>query len=552
VSPTKTARALPLPTIPPNLGRLAERFDLADADIRDQAEKAASAVRRLADLWERNGTADAAVLRSLRAIAKRHAIRMPNKTGLAERINRMCDAGFWRRALRYRFKAVELTAIQRGAVHAHASPYVSDKGLRRHRRHTEQMAALEAINQTTGEAVPMPELVEASLANPAHRRSALMARIKGIETSAAARGHVGLFLTLTCPSRMHPRQRKTGAPNPAYDGRWFPTRAHRYLCRVWGRAMRAAAHQGLHAYGLRVVEPHHDACPHWHVLAFIAADQAEAFIALMRDYALRDSSNERGAQLRRFIVERIDPAKGSAAGYVAKYVSKSIDGHGVDGDTETNEGGKSAAARQVAWARIWNIRQFQFFGVPAITPAREFYRVAGETLPGEALPALHAACKANDYAAWLATTEAHGLRLAVEYSQRPSTRYRGETTKAVQGLRVEGGDLGGTLQITTRCDTWRIEPRPKTSAESVAGVSASEGPCPSWTRINNSAGLDFKGLFPDALPEGMDVWGDAGAAEEVSRTGHRYPVQDVAIGDQPARSVARRPDGARTSTEGRA
>lgn len=61
-------------TTPPNLWRLAERFDLADADIRDQAEKAATAVRRLADLWERNGTADAAVLRSLRAIAKRHAI----------------------------------------------------------------------------------------------------------------------------------------------------------------------------------------------------------------------------------------------------------------------------------------------------------------------------------------------------------------------------------------------------------------------------------------------------------------------------------------------
>lgn len=287
------------------------------------------------------------------------------------------------------------------------------------------------------------------------------------------------------------------------------------------------------------------------MLAFIAADQAEAFIALVRDYALRDSPNESGAQQRRFTVERIDPAKGSAAGYVAKYVSKSIDGHGVDRDTETNEGGKSAAVRQVAWARVWNIRQFQFFGVPPITPVREFFRVAGETLPGEALPVLHAACKANDYAAWLATTEAHGLRLALEYSQRPSTSYRGETTettKAVQGLRIDGGDLGGSLQITTRCDTWRIEPRPKTSATSAAGVIASEGLCPSWTRINNSAGLDFKGLFPDALPEGMDVWGDAGEAEEVSRTGHRYPVQDVAIGDQPARSVARRADHARTAT----
>lgn len=540
------------PTTPPGLCHLAERFDLSDDDIRDQAEKAASSVRRLADLWGRNGTDDAAVLRSLRAIAKRHAIRMPNKAGLAERINRMCDAGFWRRALRYRFKAVELTAIQRGAVHAHASPYVSDKALRRHQRHarriTEQMAALEAINQTTGEAVPMPELVAASLANPAHRRSALMARIKGIETSASARGHVGLFLTLTCPSRMHPRLKKSGAANPVYDGLWFPTRAHRHLCKVWGRAMRAAAHQGLNAYGLRVVEPHHDACPHWHMLAFIDAAKADSFATLMRGYALRDSPTERGAQERRFTVKRIDPTKGSAVGYVAKYVSKGIDGHGVDGDSETSQDGQSAARRQIAWARVWNIRQFQFFGVPPITPTREFFRVAGDTLPGEALPALHAVCKANDYAGWLATTEVHGLRLAVEYSERPSTRYRGETTKAIQGVRVDGGDLGGTLQITTRCDTWRIEPRPKTSAASAAGVSASEGPCPSWTRINNSAPLDFKELFPGALPEGVEVWGDAGEAEEASRTGHRYPVQDKAIGDQPARTVARRTVNARTST----
>ena len=46
----------------------------------------------------------------------------------------------------------------------------------------------------------------------------------------------------------------------------------------------------------------------------------------MRRHALRDGPDERGAQARRFTVERIDPAKGSAVGYVAKYVSKSIDG----------------------------------------------------------------------------------------------------------------------------------------------------------------------------------------------------------------------------------
>lgn len=531
---------------PAHLPRLADRFDLPDDDLREQAEKAAERVQRLADLWTHNGTEPAVILKTLRRIAKRHCIYPPNQRGVQAQVSRMCDAGFWRRALRYRFKAVELTAIQRGAVHKHASPYVSDRALRRHERHAarmvEQMAALEAINQTTGETRPMNDLIDASLANPANRRRALMARIKGIEVHALAKGHVGLFLTITCPSRMHPRSSVTGASNPAYDGTW-PTKAHKYLGRVWARALRAAAHLSMKAYGLRVVEPHHDACPHWHVLAFIDADQADTFVSLVRGYALRDTPNEPGAQSHRFKVERIDPTKGSAVGYVAKYVSKSIDGEGVESDTESDGDGEQAARRQIAWARTWNVRQFQFFGVPAITPTREFYRVAGETLPGEVLPELHAACKANDYAAWLATAEAHGLSFGVDYSERPSTRYRGETTKAVQGVRVAGGDLAGLLQITTRHDAWRIERRPKTAA----GQASSPPTSPPWTRINNSASVDLEGFFPDAVPAGVEVWGDAEGLGEVSRAGHRYPTQDEAIGDQPARRVSRPLDDATTS-----
>jgi Bacteriophage replication gene A protein (GPA) len=548
-----SAAACPEPTIPPQLSRLADRFDLPDDDLHEQAERAAAGVQRLADLWTHNSTDPTLILKTLRRIAKRHCIYAPNQRALQAQINRMCDAGFWRRALRHRFKAVELTAIQRGAVHRHASPYVSDKALRRHQRHAarmaEQMAALEATNQTTGEVVAMPELIEASLANPANRRRALMARIKGIETSALAKGHVGLLLTITCPSRMHPRRSQSGAANAAYDGTW-PTKAHAYLRRVWARATRAAAHQGIAPYGVRVVEPHHDACPHWHILAFVAPEQAEALIAIVRDYALRDTPDERGAQERRFTVIRIDPAQGSALGYVAKYVSKSIDGEGVESDTETARDGRDAARRQIAWARTWGVRQFQFFGVPAITPTREFYRVAGETLPGQVLPELHTACKANDYAAWLAMVDAHGLRFGVDYSERPSTRYRDETTKAVQGVRVQGGDLPGLLQITTRHDTWRIDSRPKTRGASSQEQAADAGLCTPWTRINNSAVLDLEGLFPGVLPEGVEVWGDAGEAEEVSRPGHRYPGQDEAIGDQPARSVARRPGDARTSADG--
>jgi hypothetical protein len=501
---------------PHHLPRVAALFDIPEDELTEQASRAAGSVQRLADLWARHGTADATVLRSLRSIAKRHAVKMPDKAGLQQRVNRMADAGWWRRALRKRFQAVELHQIQAGAVHRHASPYVSAKALRRHERNAarleQQMAGLEAVNQATGEAIHMPELIDASLSNPAHRRRALMARIKGIEASANAKGHAALFLTLTCPSCMHPRH-FSGARNNRYDGT-RPNLAQRYLRWVWSKAMRRAEHLGLTSYGLRVVEPHHDACPHWHMLVFTPADQAEAFVNNLRAYALAVDPDEPGAAEHRFTVERIDPAKGSAVGYVAKYVSKAIDGEGVDGDSETTGDGRSTARRQIAWARTWGIRQFQFFGVPPITPTRELYRVDGETLPGHALRELHSACKANDYAAWLATVEAHGLRFRVDYSEQPSTRYRDETSKAIQGLHIQGGDLPGALQLTTRCDTWRIQPRAKAGAGSTWSEGASPAPETPWTRFNNSATLDFKGLFPDALPadvENFEGWRDAGA-----------------------------------------
>ncbi|RZL04442.1 MAG: hypothetical protein EOP36_00050 [Rubrivivax sp.] len=484
------------------LADFAQAFDLSDDEITSAADRAASSVQRLADLWQHHGTPEAAVLRTLRRVASGHCVTLPSKEGLKQRLNRMVDPGWWRRALRQRLQAVELHQIHRGAVHRRASAYVSPQAMRRFEANRKRLAtlmeSLEAVNEVTGEVIPLQDLINASQANPANRRKAMMARIKGIETHAKAQGHEAIFLTITCPSRMHPRH-FTGASNERYD-HTSPRRAQAYLGRLWNAAMRHAAHQGLTPYGMRVVEPHHDACPHWHVLVFIPASQVEAMAAIVRAYALTDSPNEPGAQERRFTVERIDPAKGSAVGYVAKYVSKSIDGEGVASDDESESTGADASRRIVAWSRTWRVRQFQFFGVPSITPTRELYRMDEGTLPGQALREAHQACKANDYAAWLSACQTHGLRFKVQYSERPSTRYAEESTRAIQGLRVHGGDVGGVLDLVTRDASWRIEPRQR--KREILGQGAGSAPVFDfpWTRFNNSASLDFKGLFGEELP----------------------------------------------------
>lgn len=495
---------------PGNLPELAQAFDLHEHEIADTAERAAASVQRLAHQWQQAGTPEQTAQLALRRIARFHCVQAPIKEGFRPRLNRMTDKSWWRRALRTRLRAVEHDQIQKGAVHKRASAYASHKAVKRFERNRRRLADLmqcmEACNQSTGEVIPLQDLIDASQANPENRRKAMMSRIKGIEAHAKGRGHLALFLTITCPSRMHPRH-ASGAANERHDGT-SPRQAQAYLGRLWNRAMRQAAHQGLTPYGLRVVEPHHDACPHWHVLVFAPAEQCASITTLFRSYAMADSPNEPGAAEHRFTVEHIDPAKGSAVGYVAKYVSKNIDGEGVDTDHETGTSGSSASRRIVAWSRTWGIRQFQFFGVPSITPTRELYRVDGQTLPSEALRQAHQACKANDYAAWLEACDAHGLRFKVQYSERPSTRYADETTRAIQGLRVHGADVRGVLELQTRCDTWHVQPRQKKREAQGEGAGSVPAPASPWTRFNNSASIDFKGLFESEVAW---IWPRAGS-----------------------------------------
>ncbi len=512
---------------PADLAALAAAVDLTESDIETAAEKIAGQVQRMARLWKEQRTPEPVALKYLRATAKRHHVELPPKDGFTQRVNRMGDPAWWRRALRKRLRAVEHHAIQRGAIHRHASPYVSANTLRRfdadRRRLAALLASLEALNTDTGEVLPLDDVIAASQANPANRRAALMVRIKGIEARAREKGHEALFLTITAPSRMHARHH-TGQANSEHDGS-SPRQVQTYLHGVWRRAMRSMQREGLNAYGMRTVEPHHDGCPHWHVLMFAPADQAGAILRTLRACALADSPDEPGAAEHRFKVERIDPNKRSALAYVAKYVSKSIDGEGLDGDTESDTSGADTARRIVAWARRWGIRQFQFFGLPPITPMRELYRHDGEGFGSQALSEAHQACKANDHAAYLGACEAHRIALGVRYVERPSTRYADEMARAIRGLTASADDLLAPLALTTRTETWCIQPRQ---------VRADAAGCLPWTRtrFNNCAQS-----MESSTCEGLSEHGQAGTAGShgAARPGAPAPALAATAGPPPRR-----------------
>ena len=325
-----------------------------------------------------------------RAKCKLHGIappsdKLPGKTQLA----RLSCSLWWRRKLRRQCgRAVEQVMREAHRVHKQAGIYCSDFTVERRRaqkfRNNALLETMEAINQE-GQVFTLAELAEKGLANPDHRRAELMLRISDTEAEARRLGHTGMFYTMTTPSKFHPVIAKNCVRNPKYQGA-TPREAQQYLQGLWAKIRAKLARDDVGVYGIRVVEPHHDGTPHWHLLLWMKPEHEAQVTSTLREYAEEahpeELFNRWGKTSARFDAKRIDYKKGTAAGYVAKYISKNINGeqfpgakrYGVDNDKYGHDK-DDAAPRIEAWASVWGIRQFQFLGLPSVTVWREVRRL---------------------------------------------------------------------------------------------------------------------------------------------------------------------------------
>lgn len=479
---------------------------------------------------------------------------------------RLLDESWWQRKINRAWAIYcELIAILTGQVRKGVSPYASANAVREfNQRKAAQrawMAGMSAVNEELGQEIDLADAIMASVANPEIRRHELMVRMRGFEDMAQEQGKLGLFLTLTAPSSYHAWRQGSKDKSKTYQNDDFngstPTDTNRLLCKQWARFRAALAREGIMAFGFRVVEPHHDGTPHWHCLLFINPEHQRDFLTLLAYHFTATNRAElkmpNGAQLDalaelpirnkfprikwllnvedtavvkainpRVNWKVIDPTKGSATGYIAKYIAKNIDGHKVGMDYEAEAHVDHTTIAVAAWASCWRIRQFQQIGGPAVSVWRELRRLGDEVIEWDCI--IEAARTAADNNRWGDFIDAMGgidlprkehlIRLSKRLDEA-ANKY-GEDVLKLMGVIT---DIGQTTAIT-RTEGWQIVRKGVTGSglgeqrEPAVGerseLQSGGGSRPPRSSVNNctegsKSGVKGSALAKELIRMGLDV-----------------------------------------------
>lgn len=361
--------------------------DATEEQINEEAERLSRECGATVGRW---CGAESALRTWANVLATNLGVIVPKRWTTKGLIARLSCVKFWKRQIRLQVgRGFEAAYRGAGWIHRKGELFCStvtlNRRIARAKANAELLDGLQVVDDETGESLILGDVVAGSVSNPAVRRAELMVRMRGFEEYAIAKGYACAFVTITTPSAYHRVSnsgRRVGGWNET-----TPKEAQAYLLACWARVRAKWQRSELFVqpFGFRVVEPHHDGTPHWHVVLFMHPDGVAAVCDPVKAEFLVEASEERGAKANRVQVKMIDASCGGATAYLAKYVSKNIDGLGLNDAYEMDEGRASSedgAARVLAWASRWGIRQFQQVGGPSVTVWRELRRLR-EPVQGE-------------------------------------------------------------------------------------------------------------------------------------------------------------------------
>ena len=388
----------------------------------------------------------------------------PNKKHVIPALARTVNANWWLRKIRKVAKRkVEQVTRELSLVSRKSGVYISEYNFVLHKarkkRSTILLQDLIAENED-GYSQSLYDIQQKGQANPENKRIELMVRMRGYEEIAKELGLCGVFITLTAPSKFH-AIRENGSLNNKFDGS-TPHDCQLYFNKIWAKVRAKWKRNDITPFGFRIAEPHHDGTPHWHMLLFVSPEQKDQTIEIFNHYACEVNNDEIKHDSRiRFDHIDIDWSKGSAAGYIAKYVSKNINGHKVEIDDEAGEYTDKTFERVEAWASTWGIRQFQQIGSSSVTVWRELRRGLREDIfKNDSDELLQQIAQAADEGNWALFVTLMGGATSKRCEQviKPllvlsdlENKY-GEIVKKIQGLLMRG-----TKEYITHIHTWTIK-----------------------------------------------------------------------------------------------
>ena len=271
-----------------------------------------------------------------------------------------------RRQLRKAFRRCnESAALCLRKVSATGEKYISDFTL--DNRSHQINAQSQWINRTYCKSVDGDKVIplKKCIRSPEAKAAELYTLVKGLDRFCTARGDKAAMVTITTPPRFH--------PNPAYGAsKWdgsSPMEAHAWFVAQWELFRTAISDARIKINGLRVVEPHKDGTPHYHLMVFVKPKKYDRLTDIFNEYF--------GHSDKAIRFDEIDPNKGSASGYLLKYIYKNISG--MSGTPAEQD----SAARADAFRATWGIRAFSHFGLlyGRVTTWRELRRL--ETQPDD-------------------------------------------------------------------------------------------------------------------------------------------------------------------------
>ena len=350
-------------------------------------------------------------------------------------MSRLLDATWWKRKIIKRVRTLWEYAAQLLQCVGWGSEYVSDATLEDHL--DMQYAAQQWINESvlvrwdpvSGQDIvlPMGKLVAARKKGWLAEQHA---RANGVAKLAIEEGLTPWLVTITMASRWH-ASGKGDRPSTEEAVRWHQTQ--------WSRFRAAAKKNGLRLVGPKVVEPHKDGCPHWHLVVW--TDDKKSAEQLLSIYFLdADDPGEPGAADHRIAWEQARSNMG-AISYILKYALKY--------SMETNAGPDSRARLAVnAWRSLYGLRKLDWFSVNIAQPKVGVWREARRAnhCPTSMNDAIDAAGKGD----WYAFTKACISNPLFLRSELVANKH-GEYTSRTIGIRDDRGSL-----ITTRSYNWKI------------------------------------------------------------------------------------------------